>query len=77
MNAPLQGLFFVFREIADRAEEELNDDGPVRNELMDLYKCLEAGTVSEDDFSRRDAELVERLEVIERRKKRRHGHGTH
>jgi hypothetical protein len=77
LSAPLDGLLFIFREIADRAEAELNDDGPIRDELMELYKCLEAKTVSEEDFSRRETELVLRLEAIESRQKRRQGHGTH
>jgi hypothetical protein len=77
LSAPIQGLFFIFREIAERAEAELNDDGPIRDELMDLYKCLEGKTVSEEDFSRRETDLVERLEAIERRKARRRRYGTH
>jgi hypothetical protein len=70
LSAPIQGLFFIFREIADRAEAELNDDAPIRNQLMELYRCLESKTISEEDFSRRETVLVERLEAIERRKKR-------
>ena len=77
LSAPVNGLMFIFREITNIAEEELNNDGPVREELTDLYKCLEDHSISEEEFSRREAALVERLEAIERRKKRRRGHGAH
>jgi hypothetical protein len=77
LTAPFNGLFLLFKEIAERAEEELNDDGPILAELTDLYKCLEAKTVSEEDFALREAALVERLEVIEQRKKRKRSHGIH
>ncbi len=76
LSAPIEGLFYIFREIADRAEAERNDDGPIRDELMELYKSLEAKTVSEEEFSRREEGLVLRLQAIERRKERRQGHGT-
>ena len=72
----MDGLLFIFREITRIAEEELDDDAPIRDELTDLYKCLEASSISEEEFSRRETDLVERLEVIENRKKRR-GHGSH
>lgn len=76
LNAPVQALMFIFREITRIAEEELNDDGPVRDELTDLYKCLEGNSISEAEFDRREADLVARLTAIEQRQKRR-GHATH
>jgi hypothetical protein len=77
LSAPAHGLLFIFREITNLAEEELTNDGPVRNEMTDLYRCLEDKAISEADFYRREAELVERLAAIEHRKKRRRGHGNH
>lgn len=76
LNAPVQALMFIFREITKIAEDELNDDGPVRDELTDLYKRLEGSSISEEEFDRRETELVARLTAIEQRQKRR-GHGTH
>jgi len=76
LSAPVDGLLFIFREITRIAEEELDNDAPIRDELTDLYKCLESNSISEEEFSRRETDLVERLEVIENRKKRR-SHGSH
>ncbi len=73
VTAPLRGLLWVFEEIADRAEKELYDEDAVKAELMEIYRKLEAGSLTEDDFNRREAELVERLQRIDERKTGRRG----
>ena len=71
VTAPFRGLLWVFEEIAERAEKELYDEDAVKAELMEIYRKLEAGSLSEAEFNRREAELVERLEKIDARKKQR------
>lgn len=71
VTAPFRGLLWVFEEIADRAEKELYDEDAVKAELMEIYRRLEAGSLSEEEFNRREAELVERLGKIDERKKQR------
>lgn len=71
VTAPFRGLLWVFEEIAERAEKELYDEDAVKAELMEIYRRLEAGSLSEEEFNRREAELVERLEKIDERKKQR------
>ncbi|MDD5309173.1 MAG: gas vesicle protein GvpG [Deltaproteobacteria bacterium] len=76
LTAPFRGLLRVFEEVADQAEHELYNEDAVTTELMDLYRRLEAGSLSEEDFERHETELVQRLEEIEERKKRRAGCGA-
>ncbi len=71
VTAPFRGLLWVFEEIAERAEKELYDEDAVKAELMEIYRKLEAGSLSEEEFNRLEAELVERLEKIDERKKQR------
>jgi hypothetical protein len=71
INASVRGLFRVFDEVADLAEKELYDEDGVKNELMEIYKNLEAGVLDEEEFERREARLVERLGEIEERQKSR------
>ena len=52
-----------------------NEDA-VRAELMDIYSRLESGVLSEEEFSKREAELVERLEAIEAHKRRKARNGS-
>lgn len=68
LSAPLRGLMFIFEEIAQRAEDELNDDEAVKAELIALHASLEAGTISEEAFEAKELELVTRLSEIEERK---------
>ena len=69
ISTPFRGLLAVFEKIAERAEEELYDEEAVRTELTEAYQQLEAGELSEEAFEKREAELVERLEMIEARKR--------
>jgi len=63
---PLRGALFVVREIHKAAEMELHDSRPVVQELQDLYMLLETGRITEEEFDRREAVLLERLEQTER-----------
>lgn len=63
--APAKAVFFVFREIAKRADEESGDDEAVTQELRELYMLLESGKISEQEFERREQVLIRRLEKIE------------
>lgn len=75
LTGPFQGLLWLADEIRDRAEAELYDDDAVKAELTDLYRTLEAGTITEEEFDRREIELARRLsEIDERRRQRGGGH---
>ncbi len=69
------GLMFVFKEIKQRAEDELYDESGTRQELVVLHKAIEAGEMSEDEFERREDELLTRLAEIVARKARGGGDG--
>ena len=77
LSMPIRGLMRVFEEVANRAEEERYNDDAVKVQLMELYKALEASAITEAEFEKREAELVERLEEIEEHKKAKAGHGSH
>jgi hypothetical protein len=76
LSMPFRGLLRVFEEVADRAEHELYDEDAVKAELTDIYRKLEAGSLTEEEFGRREAELVKRLEEIEEHNKRRGRRGS-
>ena len=76
LTAPFRGLLRVFEEVADRAEQELYDDDAVKAELTELYFSVENGSLSEKQFERREAELVQRLEEIQERQRQRSGSGS-
>lgn len=63
---PLRGAMFVFQEIQKSAEAEKHDSRPIVQQLQDLYMRLETGKISEEEFDKREAVLLELLEQTER-----------
>src|SRR5881275_3127257 len=59
---PMAGMKFVFRQVADLADQELNDESVVREQLLLLQLQLEEGDVQE-------AELLARMREIKARKR--------
>ena len=66
---PMAGLKFVFQQIADLADQELNDESVMREQLLLLQVQLEDGDIDEDDYAEREAELLARLREIKARKR--------
>ncbi|MEU2160043.1 gas vesicle protein GvpG [Streptomyces sp. NPDC019208] len=60
--APVRGTFWVLRQVADEAERRYYDPSTIRRELAELERRLEAGEISEEEFDRREDELLDRLE---------------
>ena len=63
---PFRGLFFILREIHKSAEAGRHDSQPIVQQLQQLYMQLETGKISEEEFNRQEALLLERLEQTER-----------
>jgi hypothetical protein len=69
LGLPLAGVKFVFRQLADLADQELNDEGVVREQYLLLQVQLEEGDIDEDEYSERESELLTRLRDIKARKR--------
>ncbi|GLW55496.1 gas vesicle protein GvpG [Kitasatospora phosalacinea] len=59
--APVRGVVWVAEQLYDQAWQELNDPAAVRRQLTEVQAAREAGTISEEEAARREAELVRRL----------------
>jgi hypothetical protein len=70
LTAPGKAVFFVFQELARKAQEELLDDESVKRELQEIYNLLSNGKISEAEFEGRENRLIERLEQIAKLKGR-------
>ena len=73
---PIHGLLAVINEVIRQAEEAMYDQAALQNELKTLYARLEAGEMEEEEFTRRENELAERLALAEQfhRSRRRASH---
>ncbi len=69
ITLPLAGMKFVFQQVADLADQELNDEGALREQLLLLQVQLEEGDIEEDEFVEREADLLARMREIKERKR--------
>ena len=61
---PIRGVHWLAEKIAEQAERELFDEENVRGELLDLQTRYDLGEVTEAEYDRREAALLERLNLI-------------
>lgn len=64
VTVPAAGIRYCLDKVVEFAEQQLTDDAPVREELLELNLALEEGRVSEDEFGEREAVLLARLREI-------------
>src|SRR6267142_6324031 len=65
--APINGFKFILGQIQKLADQELNDDTVIKDQLLELQMRLELDEVSEDEFRVREAELFARFRAIKAR----------
>jgi hypothetical protein len=66
--APVRGVGWVAERIREAAEEQYYDPAPVERELAKLEQDLLDGEIDEEEFDRREDELLDRLEEIRARR---------
>lgn len=62
------GLRFVLDKVAAAAEQELNDDTALRQQLLDAQMRVELGEMSEEEFATLETEVLARLREIRERR---------
>ncbi len=61
---PAAGIKYCIRQVIDMAENEMQDDSLVKEELMLLNLRLEEGEIDEAEFRRQEAPLLVRFSEI-------------
>ena len=64
VTAPAAGIRYCLDKVVEYAEQQLTDDGPVREELLELQLALEEGRVGEEEYVEREAVLLARLREL-------------
>ena len=57
--------------LAEQAEGELLDEGRVRGQLLELQELYDADEITEEEYNRQEAMLLDRLKAIREVKERR------
>ncbi len=65
--APINTFKFILGQIQKMAERELNDEGVIKDQLLELQMRLELEEISEEEFATQEEELFARLRVIKAR----------
>ena len=64
--SPFHGLGFIVRQIQHAAEQEqANESDNLRAELSELYMMLETHQITEEEFTAREATLLDCLDRVE------------
>jgi hypothetical protein len=62
--APVRGIAWVLDKVVRTAEDEYYDPGPVQETLVKLEQAWSEGAIDDEEFDRREAALLQRLEEI-------------
>ena len=64
VTGPVAGIRWSLDKVMRVVQEELTDDNAVKQELMELQMLLELGDIDDDEYVRREAELMQRLREV-------------
>jgi hypothetical protein len=64
VTGPIAGIEWSMNQVMKVVEEELTDDTPVKQELMELQMKLELGDIDDAEYVEREAALMARLREV-------------
>jgi hypothetical protein len=64
ISGPVAGIKWSLRKVAQVVDEELTDDTPVKQDLMELQMQLELGDIDDAEYARREAEIMQRFREV-------------
>jgi gas vesicle protein GvpG len=64
ITGPVAGIRWSLGKVQRVVEEELVDDTPVKQELMELQMLLELGDIDDAEYSRREAVVIQRFREV-------------
>jgi gas vesicle protein GvpG len=70
ITGPVAGIKWSLGKVQTVVEQELTDDTPIKQELMELQMQLELGDIDDDEYVAREADLMRRLREVREWKER-------
>ncbi len=66
LMAPMKGFVWICEQIQEAAEQEQAGEADnITIELQKLYRSLESGSITEEEFEAKESVLLDRLDSIE------------
>jgi hypothetical protein len=66
--APLKGVIFIAEKINEVIVKEMSDEGSLKEKLMALQMQFEMDEIDEEEYDRKEDELLNLLENIRKEK---------
>ncbi|MBU0999666.1 gas vesicle protein GvpG [Patescibacteria group bacterium] len=66
--APLNGMVWLGKKINEIIQKEQSDEGKIKEELMKSQLQFELDEISEEQYTKQEKELLERLDSIRKMK---------
>jgi hypothetical protein len=64
VTGPVAGIRWSLSKVVQVAEEELTDDAPVKQDLMELQMKLELGDITDEEYVEQEAVLMARFREV-------------
>lgn len=61
---PVWGARFTLDKVDRAVREQLTDDTPIKEDLMNLQLRLETGEIDDDEYVKQEAEIMQRLREV-------------
>ena len=68
IRLPVKGFNWILKQVQTMANEELLNDQPWKERLIELQMMLEVGDISEEEYTRQEAEVFQALRDIRARR---------
>jgi len=62
--SPLRGIIWLSEKVNDMAQNEMSDEGLVKERLMELQLRFELDEIDEETYTRQEKALLERLHAM-------------
>ncbi|MBU0486205.1 MAG: gas vesicle protein GvpG [Proteobacteria bacterium] len=66
--APVHGVIWLGGKLNEVIQHEENDEGKLKENLLELQAKLDLGEIGEDEYRRQETALLEHLEAIQEEK---------
>lgn len=64
IGLPAKGLVSIFKKVYEMAQAELTDESKLKEELLRLQTMYEIDQISQQEYQKREAEVLERLSAV-------------
>jgi hypothetical protein len=62
--APLKGVMWLGQKINDVVDQELNDPGQVKDDLLALQMQFEMSQITEQEYTEKERDLLDKLDRL-------------